>query len=392
MRRQLKCPFAPLCAAAVLAAACSDGPAAPRSMHVDSAGIDIARYAGPDAALDWTFEPALELGGKETEAESFYRVAPGLADVDSAGNIYVLDGGAARVRVFDPTGQPVRSLGGQGGGPGEFRFALGFAVTPDGTVGVADMGKRALVRFGPGGEILPERPLPASYLGGDLHLAGDALMLPRMVADSAGTPLEVLDRVTPADTVRIVARVRTPGGPIRLESCGMGFTGMPPLFTPTLRWSAAGAFVAVATTAEYEIRVIRDGTLMRIVRRDIAPVPATPEAAVRDLGEGMTVRTEGGVRRCSGEELVEKRGVAPVIPAIARVAIDPAGRLWVERGHVRGDPAPIDIFDENGDYAGTLPPGSPFPILFVGPDRIGTVATDSLDVSRLVITDVRPAT
>jgi len=190
------------------------------------------------------------------------------------------------------------------------------------------------------------------------------------------------------DTVLLTSLAREPGKAIRLESCGMGFSGMPAIFVPSLRWSARADRVVVATTAQYEVRVFEGDSLLHVVRRTIAPAPATAAAAQRELGDGMRVRTEGGERVCDPVELVEQRGFAPVIPAIASVAIDPDGRLWVERGHVRGDPAAIDLFDARGDYLGTLPPGTPLPVVFLSARRVATIETDELDVQRIAIHDL----
>jgi hypothetical protein len=44
-----------------------------------------------------------------------------------------------------------------------------------------------------------------------------------------------------------------------------------------------------------------------------------------------------------------------------------------------------DIFDADGEYTGTLPEDSPFPVVFPGDNRIGYVDTDSLYGQRLVV-------
>ena len=377
-------PLTALCAFA--AAACSDVAATPATVHVDSAGIDIARYDGPDRALSLQLAPRFTLGGKETEEESFNQVYDGVVHADAAGNIHVLDSRAHRALVFDSTGRHLRTMGHEGGGPGEFNLALSFAVSPDGTAGVFDLGKRAIVRYGPGGEVLPELGAPTAYFGGAIHMEGDALIVPQTERDSAGAS-DVLTRVTATGTATLARAPRPAGKSIRLESCGMGFTNMPPLFAPTLRWTARSERVAVAAGAEYEVRVLAGDSLLRVIRRAVAPLPATLAEAKREIGDAMTVRTDGGERRCAAEEVAEQRGYAPVIPAVARLAIDPAGRLWVERGHVRGDPAAIDLYDDRGDYLGTLPAGTPFPTAFLSATRLASISTDELDVNRIVVQD-----
>jgi hypothetical protein len=346
--------------------------------------VDVASYSGDDVPLRWTFQQQFTIGGEETETESFYRVADDFVHADSAGNLYVLDGDAYRVLVFDSAGDFVRMFGREGGGPGEFKLTLSFTVSSDGTSALFDLGKRSLVRFDADGSVLPELPFPAQYFGGSIHLDGDALFVPVHSRSEAEVRNE-LRRLTPTDSLVLAAVVLPPGKPIQLESCGMSFSGMPPLFSPTLRWAARGNTVAVATTDAYEVRVFRDNTLVRSIRRSVRPLTGTREAAMRELGEGMRVRTERGAVTCAPEEVAEQQGFAAVIPAIARIEIDPNGQLWVERGHIADDEAPIDLYSEAGDYLGTLPAGTPFPVTFLTASRPATITTDELDVARVAV-------
>jgi hypothetical protein len=135
----------------------------------------------------------------------------------------------------------------------------------------------------------------------------------------------------------------------------------------------------------YSVDVHRGGRRTRILRRDVAPRPVTQAMAEAQYPDGMTVRMETGPCRIPASEVVQKAGYAETMPAIGAVALDPRGRIWIQRGRVPGEEVPIDVFTLEGDYVGTLPAGSPFPIVFIGDDRIGSVETDDLDVSRLVI-------
>jgi len=69
----------------------------------------------------------LVLRGAGDEATSFYQ--PYDVMTDDAGRIYVVDLGDVRIQVFDQAGTYVRTLGGEGSGPGEFRGAAGGWVT-----------------------------------------------------------------------------------------------------------------------------------------------------------------------------------------------------------------------------------------------------------------------
>lgn len=86
---------------------------------------------------------------------------PSDVDVDGKGNIYILDGTANVVRIYDAKGHPLYTLGGQG----VLKKPLGLDVTPDGDVVVADSGNHRLAIF-PAIEKSPRYiPVPAPVGG-----------------------------------------------------------------------------------------------------------------------------------------------------------------------------------------------------------------------------------
>jgi hypothetical protein len=373
------------CLAAALALLACGGDGGTSSVRADSAGVEIVTYADEDRAAPFTLREELRLGGSETDPnQSFFEVYAGGVSTDAQGNLYVLDRAGSRVVVFDGTGAFVRSMGRAGSGPGELGFPGGLDVEADGTVNVIDFGKRGMVRFDPAGEPLGVEPLPPQYGGGFVRRLDGARVLPvrRPVGDVAS---DALLRVQGSDTTVLAQLTPVATKAIQLPSCGMGFSGMPPLFTPSLRWAAAGSRIALSTTGQYDIAIFENGREVRRVRRDIAPTPATEALALEEVGESMQVRTDGGVRRCDAREVVEQRGFAAMVPAVGELALSPDGWLWVRRGGPRESPRAIDVFDASGDYAGTLPPDSPFPILFLPDGRIAASEKDELDVTRLVV-------
>ena len=91
---------------------------------------------------------------------------------------------------------------------------------------------------------------------------------------------------------------------------------------------------------------------------------------------------------CDPEEVVEKQGFAPYLTMISQLALAPDGTLWVQRYEVGDVPQPIDIFDIEGRYLGTLPDDVPFPIGFLPDGRMLAVDRDEFDVERLVVRSV----
>ena len=83
---------------------------------------------------EWTLEEDLRIWGPPDAYLSLVRAVA----ADSRDNIYILDYVEQEIYVFDAAGEFVRTIGGQGDGPGEFRNALGPAIAPGDTLWVAD--------------------------------------------------------------------------------------------------------------------------------------------------------------------------------------------------------------------------------------------------------------
>jgi len=97
-----------------------------------------APLAGTPSQL--TLEEELTLGTKEKGVEdTFESIAAVRSDEES--HIYVLDGKAGTVKVFDKAGQHLRNIGRRGQGPGEFEMPMGLNIISGQTLIVASMGR-----------------------------------------------------------------------------------------------------------------------------------------------------------------------------------------------------------------------------------------------------------
>lgn len=119
------------CCVAVAAgcAAADDGAPMKVTREVDPAGVEIVTSAAPtwSAAERRTVsaEPEVEIG-VETGAEEYMLSNVGGAVRLSDGRIVVADGDALVLRVYDADGRYLSSMGGRGGGPGEFGYLFGL--------------------------------------------------------------------------------------------------------------------------------------------------------------------------------------------------------------------------------------------------------------------------
>lgn len=370
---------------ALASSACGAGEVRrPLAERTDSAGVEIVISPGEDAPLGWTLERLFALGGEEEGPESFYQLYVGSIGADRAGRIYVLDYHAHHVVVFDSTGTFVRTLGGEGGGPGELKSPFSLSITPDGEVTIFDLGKGALVRFAADGAVLPEETFFHAPLNQQRHFA---VMASGLVVSTwpEGARLNRLSRFQEGDTLHFTEIPIPPVTTALYERCGGGLRE-PPLFSPEIIWDSQGERVVLNARADYAVDVVEDGRLVQSVRRAQLPARTTREIALAELGEGKWMNFGRGRCLIRADEIVDKRGFADTVPLIRNLFLSSEGELWVERrvpGVAHG--SLIDIFDPSGAYLGTLPAGTPFPALLLPGNRVGVVEKDESDVERLVI-------
>lgn len=380
--RPLRILFAaPSLLLALLPMACGGDGSAARVERADSAGVEVVINRGGDRPLEWGLERVLELGGRDEGPEAFFNVSHGALAADGDA-LHVLDRGNHRVVTFDDAGRHVRTMGRKGGGPGELQWPQSLVLAGDGTLVIGDIGHRGLVRLTRDGEALEHRILEG-WRGGRMDRYGDGLL----VQVDAGDPHEASEQL-----VHLAGDERTPvlavtGDPLRPVDFGcVRISGMAQLFAPSLTWATGADRLAVARDAAYQIDVYSGRDLVRRIRRDVPPRPATLELAVQEVGEKFEVQFgSGGSCVVEPEKVVEERGFADVVPAIRRVAVAPDGTLWVQRFVVKGEEPPIDLFADDGAYLGTLPAGTPFPAAFFAPDRFATTEKDELDVDHVVV-------
>lgn len=330
--------------------------------------------------LDLRASTDFVLGGRDDDpAQAFYEVSEATVATTPSGEIAVLDRPNHRVVVFGDDGSLVRTLGREGEGPGELSRPFTLVALDGGRLAVWDLGRGGLVAFGPEGDPADPPPVPDELARRPVGSDGAALVVRR----SEGGMYR-LHRIDADGRAALVdSAVRLPGSDITLESCGLAFGGMEPLFAPELEWSGAGGYLAVVDSADYRVDLFRAGEPLRTVVRTVDPPRATESLALEELGEGMRIGVPDGERVCDPEEVVEARGFAEVVPVIDQVRVWPDGRLWVRRWSEGTDEGPVDVFDPDGTLVGTLPEGTPLPVGYLPDGRVLWVETDAYDVERL---------
>ncbi|MDQ8152755.1 MAG: hypothetical protein P2975_06850 [Gemmatimonadota bacterium] len=276
---------------AVLAVACGGAePADPTVVRADSAGVRLITSGPADRALAWTFTEIGPLSDADGNPWVFDAVSPVRVLTDRGGRTYVIGGDTAVLR-FGRDGRLDRVLGAAARGPGGFLRPVRIAAQAD-TLVVTDLGKGALVRFGPTLDPVEDRPLDGALATAEWHAyrAGGLWLV-----QGSGGEERVHRSVLRADTLS--------GAPL-LEA-----------EDATIVAHAEGPRVVAHRPSTYEVRLFEGPRLLAMVRRPVDP------AAV----------------------------------AITRLALQKDGTLWVERT-VPGvvEARRLDVFGPDGVYVGTL--------------------------------------
>ena len=379
----------------VVAAGCSnDGTDTNLIERSDSSGVEIVMSDAADRRLDWTLEPILTLGGKEEGPEAFYEVTRELVSVDGSGNIFVLDRHNFRVIQFSPAGMVSLVVGQKGSGPGEFARPIGISAGEDGSFMVLDAGKGSIEWFGTAGS--PGTRVKVGRVRSQFSTSVGALVLHGQRYTREGYQ-EFLVRVQGGDTLELASTQTAEIRNYRIESCGGGGPGStgPVIFAPELRWDSHQSTLVVNSEPGYVVNVYDiSGQLRRSVRRGQKPRVATVELAeawaVAHPWKVTRSLLNGDVEECvaPASEVVEKRGYAEFVAQVGRIALAPNGAIWVERYVLGVEESPIDVFDSNGAYLGTLSNTFPMPLTFTPLGDLLLSERDESDVERLVVARV----
>ena len=393
----------------VIACLPSDGEGPP-----DSAAAENARFEGSLAAAAIASGPVLVIGGNEAAPKSQFDVIGSAAFLTD--HIAIANGGSAEVFVFDGEGERVATVGGLGGGPGEFRFPMSQYILPSSgdAVIVADFHPRSpkISTFALTGEVLAEiiappnsRPRGAT-LAQAIHPAGIMFFLHQPLdQDAAPSPtrrnlaallrfdlrtgsVEKVAELPGPDLVRVdLGPLRSFGGP-PVE----GMTDVKPIFGSTSELAGGGDpfRIAVGTRADPTISIFDDhGSLQQEITAPGAartPSRRQVEMAREEFFESVEGRT-AAFRFVGGAHAIKARmPIAARTPVFRSLAISATGDLWVERYPLPTDPAVHWwVYSTDGEYRGGawVPHGRR--VLSIGAEHYLAWAQDDLDVQRVEV-------
>ncbi|MGD8278060.1 MAG: 6-bladed beta-propeller, partial [Gemmatimonadota bacterium] len=396
-----------LAGAALVAGACASGERAWGGTMTDSAGITIVESPAEGlwpAGLGPEITEDLTIGNAEGDPDYQFGQIAGI-DVTSDGSIYVLDQQARQVRVFDPAGTFVKTIGGPGQGPGEFSQAtMGLLATAGDTILVPDLMLQRLDRFTADGTFISQMPMPMATGGVSVRwaerpdgmLVQEARMMQVPGMMDAEPAIHLLRRHPGGELADTILTLSIPQS-FELDTAGGQVRASIRLFESEPVWTLAeDGRILFAMNSAYDITVYsEDGRQQeRIIRRTWERKPVTDgdkQAFMKLLTDLWSQQPQ--VTPQALEFLRNSVSFADYYPAFTNLLGGPGNTIWVQHVQTAADmdegvefnPQDMgsprwDVFDRDGRYLGEVTlPDRYTPLRVIG-DRIWGIWRDDLDV------------
>jgi hypothetical protein len=321
-------------------------------------------------------------------------------EIDAAGAIYVLDRMDRLVHVFSDRGEPLRTFGGPGRGPGELQEPTALLWGPDGRLWVADPGNGRFAVFDEsGGPIATHRSTEGDILHPLAIGATDAGRLFTVTFEFGRLeqPSAILVESELSDgVVRLLRQVELPfvSWPAPFEQVGEGVMMVVPVpFAPEPAFQIDGrGGVWYASTADPWVqRWTPEGGAERRFGQEFAPQPVTAADRRRAL-DGPELE---GLRAAGGAAAITRleERIPAVKPHLRGFFVDDEANVWIMRtpSPDSGEASRIDVYGSGGTLRGSAHARlevEPRPRVRGG--LLAAVVRDELGVESVVVYRVGP--
>jgi hypothetical protein len=251
---------------------------------------------------------------------------------DADGNIYLLDSQLGHVDVFAPDGEHLRTISGQGDGPGEVRRPQSLTFMPDGSLGIIELFPAHFVVLAPdgtpraspvwGGEGSPQTGasvgLRGFYRGGTMIVSAQHSKAP---VDGRQERTQYLAGLS--DTGKEIVRYREAQMAVDYTNPRFVEEDLLPCFLIANTVGPDGRVYVPRTRRDYAIEVYEpDGTFDYVIEREFADRQRSDDEIRR-----LNALVDAWVADFPGEI---PRELDEIEPAVTEMHVDDEGVLWVQ--------------------------------------------------------------
>lgn len=361
----------------------------------------VVAVASADAQATWTLssQPVVSIGGDGTPATEFSRIAA-VARL-TGGRTAVLNESTNEIRVFGPRGEPLRTFGRTGSGPGEFRGMTYVGRSAD-TLFVFDFSLQRITAAHFGDEprvakIVAYAPVSSRGRAGVFGRLSDGrwtvetftspgwdgppgtYRLPASVgivgADATGS----VDWLVESPSMAVF--VYSPTG--NLKGAMVGPVG----FTPFLMHVANGASVVYGDAATDSI-TIQTGRQRKVVRLPMSKRAITQAMADSARDRALAMIPESGREKARGFTTAkyDLKHLLKELPTFSKLLAGVDGETWIEAySATNQQPTRYLVIAPDGAARAWLSVPAGFRIAEVGRDYVAGVHFDADDVETVRI-------
>ena len=382
----------PLLLAATLTAACDQGTSTAGGGDLattfDTVG-GVVHVTNTGTPPGWQLTPVVSIGPdsltEQMTPDEFGRVNAVALGPDET--VYVADGLNSEIRVFGFNGAHVRTFGGQGEGPGEFRSIYSIAWVGDRLL-TFDPPQGRIGEFSVGGEWLGSRRTTGGLTGSNavirFYPVGENEVFRFSFDPDAGAQWVGLDGSgATGDTVPFLPVPADLPGQVEPVFCTWeGRVGVYPNTTAAklVQHPSSGGVMYSAWGYFYRIAVTQgESDTLRVIERTLPPEPISDEewdAGSAEFDEAME-RYPGG--SCNPRSYTRP----PRKSFINEIFVSPDGNLWVEVIRTAGNR--WEFFDPEGRLLGSVPavPYKERTVPVFRGDHLATIRQDDLDLDHV---------
>lgn len=357
-------PSALSASVALLLCACRDSPSGDAGVRVDSLPGGILRTitSHPIDSGRWHLVAVRDI--QPAESDSAELANPADVAIAHDGTVLVADVRPATIKVFNPTGALVRTIGREGSGPGEFHAAY-IAVRGDTLVVQDSRNVRATSFNWRTGALLSERRTACCYyfpigIDGTGRAAVRSILPPRdSTLPNAQAFVRFAINGTAVDTVDVPAgqRRETPRRWVVREGNVMRMT-VPVPFEPRAFHAIdpSGGFVT-GFSSEYLLRRSATGLdTTALFGRDWSPtsVSATEKTAIVERRVAEVSANNSDIAPSTIRASFDAASIPDTRPAFEGLWLDADGRTWVRRTDADSTVVRFDLFDRQGRWLDVL--------------------------------------
>ena len=388
---------------------CWTAPTAGAQATRDSAGIPIVDNGkaawGPGREWRLSEKPILVIGGGTSADDQLGRIT-GVTRL-SDGRVVVADQSTLQLRFYDASGHYLKSVGGKGQGPGEFRDFHTIARLAGDSIAVETLETASIfapsgtfvrrVRFGPFAPGALQTPF-VSVLGRFDNGTAVVADYPQGQRGPAGAR-QWVDSASLFLVERTGAVLRPLGkAPVVVFAADAEYPS-PMDFGPQAVYASSGRAFYWGFSDEYAIRVYdAEWKLERIIRRAWTPRPLTgPDLDAYVDGWMQMWSKKTGAEREAERKAMREKAYPEFLPAYSAIVATPAGELWVREPDLTGAPgcwclaglstvpSRWSVFDAGGRWLGEVAMAPRFIPLEIGTEYVLGHSRDPDDVPRAVM-------